>query len=103
MEHLKTLKSQVEYVLQKYPEARKNDTDLTWVIWVLFFPKLVSKNESWEFVVRLKDLKKLPKEDNVKRIRCVFQNDKGKYLPDWETYSKRMRNSKNFQKKLYDL
>lgn len=88
--NLKTLNGQVEYILSTNEQSRNSDIVLTIEVWRRFYPKLVQNKDGllWEKVpplefVFLKDLFELPREDNVKRIRAKFQNDKTapKYLP----------------------
>jgi hypothetical protein len=78
---MKTLKKQVEYCLQKYEETRNSDIKLTNAVWIEFYPGYLSRNEKNEWMVKLTNLYELPHEDNVKRIRAHFQNDKKMYLP----------------------
>lgn len=90
---IKTLKGMVESVLADTPETRNSDIALTIAIWRRFFPSLVRQEKHHdgrtyslgEEYVRVKDLFELPREDNVKRVRAMFQNEKKLYLPtSWE-------------------
>ena len=72
------LKKMVEITLDENPkyngvEARNSDIALTILIWQGWY----SVGQAIE-VARLFDL---PREDNVKRVRAVFQNTEHKYLP----------------------
>lgn len=81
---IKTLKGQVENILQDYPETRDSDVLLTCRIWVLFFPHFIKREgdpQTGTAYVYLKHLADLPREDNVKRVRAHFQNDRHQYLP----------------------
>ena len=73
---IKTLKGQVEHCLKNYPDTRNSDITLTIQIWREFYPEKVIGE-----AVALKDLYELPREDNVKRARAYFQNDKKLYWP----------------------
>lgn len=76
MQELKTLKEQVEYVLEKFDIARNSDKYLTWRVWVIFYN--VNK------VVDFQQFMKLPSEDNVKRIRAHIQNVEKRFIPTAE-------------------
>lgn len=82
--NLRTLKGQVEYILQNKAETRNSDVALTVAIWRRFFPSFIYENEGHDYV-RLSELAELPREDNVKRVRAHFQNDLGLYLPTDES------------------
>ena len=77
-----TLKHQVEEILKEFPETRNSDITLMIKLWEVYYPKYVRKGASGEMGVWLKDLYELPQEDNVKRVRAIFQNDLNQYLPD---------------------
>lgn len=85
-ENIKTLKGQVESVLQDIPETRNSDIALTIEIWRRFFPdKIRTLDGGAVEYVSLGSLYSLPREDNVKRVRAMFQNVQKKYLPTkWE-------------------
>lgn len=87
---IKTLKKQVEHCLREFPETRNSDIALTISVWQLFFPQFLFREGENSYSVPLKNLYELPREDNVKRIRAYFQNDKNLYLPTvWEIARKR--------------
>lgn len=72
------LKKMVEITLDENPkyngvEARNSDIALTILIWQRWY----SVGEA----IQVGRLFNLPREDNVKRIRAVFQNVEHKYLP----------------------
>lgn len=72
------LKQMVETILDENPsyhnvEARNSDIALTILIWKRWYDVGA--------VVVLSRLFDLPREDNVKRVRAVFQNTEHKYLP----------------------
>lgn len=75
------LKKMVEAVLAentKYrgTNARNSDIALTVLIWLRYYS--VGDNEGRIYLYQLFDL---PREDNIKRVRAVFQNVEHKYLP----------------------
>lgn len=88
---IKTLKGQVKYCLEEYPETRNSDITLTIAIWKVFFPQHLFKvdglreTDGVQQAILLKNLFELPREDNIKRVRAHFQNDKKILLPTvWE-------------------
>ncbi len=62
------LKKQVKAVLQEYPESRNSDITLMILIWRRFY--------GVEKYVDLMKLYDLPREDNVKRIRAKYCEEK---------------------------
>lgn len=65
---IKNLQKQVAYILQNYPDTRNSDISLMIAIWVNYYgvgETLVTK--------RIYDL---PREDNVKRLRAKFCEEK---------------------------
>ena len=75
-----TLKEMVEHCLKTYPDTRNSDIKLTNQIWVVYYLDKIKIMDDG-YYVKLLDLYDLPREDNVKRIRATFQNDRGLYLP----------------------
>ena len=73
---IKTLKDQVEYILEKIPETRNSDKRLTIELWKRFTDKIGLDNK-----VNVEDIMELPSQDGIKRVRCVIQNDEGRLLP----------------------
>ena len=65
----------VEEILRDIPATRDSDIKLTIEIWRRFFPEKVHFNREGQHYVMLQDLYTLPREDAVKRIRAMFQND----------------------------
>lgn len=76
----KTLKSQVEFILQVYPETRNSDKLLTWYIWDCIY-EVIGKTPLGAEFIREELFMKAPSEDNIKRIRAYFNNKEKKYLP----------------------
>ena len=77
---IKMLKDKVEHCLEKYPDTRNSDIALTIAVWHEYYNNNIL-NIDGELLVKLKDLYELPREDNIKRIRAKFQNEKKQYLP----------------------
>lgn len=65
------LKKQVAKILQEYPETRNSDITLTIKIWQTFY----GVGE----IIEVKSLYDLPREDNVKRIRAKFCEEKKRW------------------------
>ena len=90
--NLNTLKGQVELILSTHEYTRNSDIALMIEIWKRFYPTLIKTGTTGEQGIWLKDLYDLPREDNIKRMRASFQNDKTdpKYLPtDWAVAKQR--------------
>ena len=86
---MKTLKSKIEFCLNKYPDTRNSDIKLTNSIWVEYYgSKLVRING--RLLVHLTDLYELPTQESVKRIRAKL-NEQGFYLPTSEEVLKQRR------------
>lgn len=103
---IKTLKTKVEIVLEKFPSTRNSDVDLVIRVWKVFHPEHIS-----EGYISLSSLFELPREDTIKRIRAAIQNKDGRFLPtDWNVAKKRGINetvwrqsmAANVQSTLYD-
>lgn len=75
---MRNLKAKVEHILDKYPESRNSDTNLTFLIIAHYYPDEMIKVRNKFFFSG--DVLKEVREDNVKRIRALF-NHKGMYLP----------------------
>jgi hypothetical protein len=76
------LKKMVEYILDENPkyngiEARNSDIALMILIWQRWY----SVGTNSDSIVHLQRLFDLPRQDNVKRARALFQNVEHKYLP----------------------
>ena len=78
----KTLIQKVEHVLEEFPETRNSDVALTIQIRKVFFESDLKYNVFKDtHYVDVKKLFKLPREDNVKRIRARIQNKQHRFLP----------------------
>jgi protein-arginine kinase len=81
-----TLQDEVEQCLEKYPETRNSDIELTIRIWREFhedeFREILSKNIDKDVLDRFKAvMMELPREDNVKRYRAEIQNVQKRLVP----------------------
>ncbi len=82
---MKTLKLKIEKILKKYPYTRNDDTALSIQLWQDNYPNIVKGG-----IIKLSNLQYLPCIKDVARIRAIFQNDLGKYLPTcWEVAKNR--------------
>ena len=70
----KTLKEKVGYVLQGSEKARNSDIELTLLVWWSFYKHLVVEHEGRKMVA-LSDIRTLPHEDAISRIRRKFQEN----------------------------
>lgn len=88
--YIKNLKSMVLQVLRDFPMSRDSDAWLTVKLWCVFYPSRIQKTE-WtnpengktkdRKFIYLDDIIDLPKEDQVKRVRAIIQNEENKFLP----------------------
>lgn len=69
----KKLSDKVEFVLRKYEEARNDDIELTICVWQEFYRV--------GDAISLEQLRELPRESAIVRIRASLQNSEGKYWP----------------------
>ena len=85
-----TLKKQILYCLEQYPETTNDDIALTIKIWQHFPPynedtnkdvKIIHSEKTGKDYIALEDLHYLQREDNIKRERAIIQNDEGLFLP----------------------
>lgn len=74
------LKDQVEYCLKHYEKSRNSDIHLTIAVWLKFYKDKVIIKDGKAFI-DVESLFILPREDSVKRLRAMIQNDGNKYLP----------------------
>lgn len=76
------LKEQVIKILTDHPTARNSDIWLTCKLWATYYPSKIHRElgNGPQFVY-LKDIIDLPREDNIKRIRAIIQNQEGTLLP----------------------
>jgi hypothetical protein len=77
---IKNLKAQVENCLKEFPDTRNSDITLTIAVWIKYYPAHLDYNNGI-YSIKLSHLFDIPHEDNIKRIRCIFQNEKKLYLP----------------------
>lgn len=92
----KTLKDKVLFCLDTYPETRNSDITLTIMVWKKFNPEYIKHTpESDLGYLNLDNLKELPREDHIKRIRAKIQNEDGKYLPTSLSVAKQRRIEEN--------
>lgn len=82
---IQTLKSKIEIVLEKFPETRNSDVELTIRLRKVFH---ADKINFW--FVNLASLFDLPREAAVARVHAQIQNKDGRFVPtDREVAKKR--------------
>ena len=92
MSRQQTLDTQVRAILKNHEPSRNSDITLMIQLWIRFYPRLLKQiNElgHTQLYVRLTDLRTLPREDNIKRIRAKIQNVEKKYPPTDPAIAKR--------------
>lgn len=77
------LKNQIIKILTDFPQSRDSDQYLTIKLWCIFYPSRIheDKENQLKKFVYLVDIMELPREDNVKRIRAIIQNEEHRFLP----------------------
>lgn len=76
------LKRMILDTLRDHPKSRDSDQWLTLKIWCDFFPGKIKRDEDGKNpMVRIQDVMELPREDHIKRIRAIIQNEERRYLP----------------------
>lgn len=85
---IKNLKGAVGNMLKENPATRNSDITLMIEIWKRHLPEKIKRGASGEEGIWLKDLYELPREDNIKRVRAYWQNDKKFYLPTDEAVAR---------------
>lgn len=75
------LKNQIIKILTDFPQSRDSDQYLTIKLWCIFYPSRIIREEGKEPTIRLKDVMDMPREDHVKRIRAIIQNEEHRFLP----------------------
>lgn len=74
------LEKQIRTVLQQDEQSRNSDIRLTQMIWWTFHRSSIQVIDGKPFV-NMQDLYKLPREDNIKRIRAKIQNELHQFVP----------------------
>lgn len=84
------LKFKILHCLEKYPQTRNSDIDLTTKVWYEFHNSHLISINGKEYVSVL-DLFELPREDHIKRIRAKIQNEQHLFLPTDEKILKQRK------------
>lgn len=88
---VKNIKEKVAQVLEMIPATRDDDALLTVYFWSHFLGKtgFIHDSDNGKFVY-LRDIPDLPREDAIKRVRAIIQNEEGRFLPtSWAVAKKR--------------
>lgn len=88
-DEIKTLKKQVEYILETEKETRNSDKLLTIRLWNEFYSDFLARICGYvgtrETYVKLNDILELPTTTSISRLRRQIQNDEHKFVPTtWE-------------------
>ena len=86
---MKGFKKGVEQILKEYPETRNSDIDLTLTYWWVF-NKDKFVQISGAYWIRAQDIRDLPREDQLSRVRRQIQEE-GKYPATDEKVAKKRR------------
>lgn len=90
MAKITKMKDRVEAVLQRFPETRKDDKLLIFIIWQRdYYGMSVEWQPTVEIPLTIKLLKKLSSPETIRRARQLIQAE-GKYLPPKEVQRKRI-------------
>ena len=93
VQELKRRKDQVNYLLQKYPDARSHDFLLQW-LWLQIFGKFKIPQIHWEVICKFSGAL-----EGVRRARQKIQNEEGRLLPlDPKIREMRRRRSEAYRK-----
>lgn len=80
-EEIKTLKSKVEFILEKHPESRNSDKVLTILLWKEFCIDYIRVDDRGRDWLYLDNIMELPSQDGIKRVRADIQNVDKRFLP----------------------
>ncbi len=97
MTELKHVKVKVRTVLATKKHTRNNDNALTAEYIKRFYKQHVYRDRSGNLVVRLKDFKKLPTLESIRRCRAIIQNVNKQYLPT----DAKVRKARRIKEKTY--
>ena len=75
------LRVKILEILRDIPETRNSDITLMLEVWKRFFTIFIMTGSSGKQAVLLESLYKIPREDDIKRLRATIQNVEGKFLP----------------------
>ena len=74
------IKEQVEKILETLPITRNDDLKLTAAVWGKYYPQCIIWVQG-EPAIKLRNLKSVPTQDVIKRIRAKIQNEEHRFLP----------------------
>ncbi len=80
-----TLKRQVEQMLKEFKDTRNSDAYLTVKIWKTYYSEEMKDYDLNNPYDLFSFLKEVPSQENIKRWRAKFQNDRKLYLPTSRT------------------
>ena len=96
---MKNLKEKVYSVLKQFPYTRNNDLDLTIRLWMCYYSEYIGFQDGLinDYYVTFKSLFKIPRQDDIKRIRAKIQNPNhktgyiGMFMPTDENVRKKRK------------
>lgn len=98
------LRAKIERVMTEFPQARNSDQWLTIKIWTLYHPMTIDWTDKANPKIALRDIMSMEREDNVKRIRAVIQNEEKRLLPtSWEVAKQRKINEGEWKEYIRNL
>ena len=98
------LKSQVLKILADFPRSRDSDQWLTIKLWCIFYPSRIKIDAEKKKYIYLTDIMEMPREDGVKRVRAIIQNEEKKFLPTtWEVAKQREINEEEWKNYIRNL
>jgi len=85
------LKKKIIEILRDFPITRNSDITLMIELWKRYYQCYIKKDTSGEFGIYLSSLYFLPREDEIKRLRALIQNEEHHFLPTEEKVRKQRR------------
>lgn len=75
------LKNRILFLLKEFPKTRDNDVYLTLKFWLHYYKSRLDLTDPKNPKVSFKDIMDLPREEHIRRIRAIIQNEEHKFLP----------------------
>lgn len=95
------LKEKVEFILSTVPESRNSDITLTIELWKHYHKSTLRISPDGEYMIFVRSLWDLHREDHVKRYRAQIQNVELRYLQtDISILVERAKLSADWQRRL---
>lgn len=75
------LKLKILDVLEKVEKTRNDDIELMLHIWNIYYKDKLHYDQEAKLGISFENIRILPRNDDIKRIRAFIQNEEGKFLP----------------------